>query len=67
MVFVKEGIMDLELKACELSMIIEENEELQHYKIIEIAEDYIQKHWDFLMENHKGYILDRAMDIYCNV
>lgn len=59
--------MELELIACELSMIMEDYEELPIYKVVELAEDYIQKHWDYLMENHKGYILDRAMDIYCNV
>lgn len=59
--------MDLELKACELSMIIEENEELPEYKVVEIAREYIQKHWDFLIENHKGYILERAMEIYDNI
>ena len=59
--------MELELRACELSMIMEDYEELPIYKVVELAENYIQKNWDDLMENHKGYILDRAMDIYCNV
>lgn len=58
-------MLSLDLMASELSTFIYENDELNEISLYELVKDYVNNKWgDILIPNHKGYVIEKAYEIY---